>query len=175
MFFIHFYTGAVSEAKWHVHSEQYMTEKNKPEYTEIIKAVKAWQVIEVIILLLLIPGTFGLAVVFTGDSNRLFNNYVAFVLPLLLFALIVRIVVTVAYFSNKKWSYYYNYTEGIVLFVFSAVLVGLGIIAGIVMKDISLLKIVLSLVFPIAFMFLFWKLIGIHRKILNSVALKRSE
>ena len=175
MFYIHFYIGAVSEAKWHVHSDQYMTEKNKSEYTEIVKVVKAWQVIEVIILLLLIPGTLGLAVVFTGDSNKLFNNYMTLVLPFLLFIFIVKIVATVAFLKNKKWSYYYNYTEGIVLFAASAALTGLTVTGGIVLEDISLLKIALSLVFPVVFMFLFWKLIGIYRKILNSVAVKRSE
>jgi len=152
-----------------------MTEINKPEHAGIIKAVKAWQVTEIIVLLLLIPGTFGLAVVFTGDSDRLFSSYMAFVLPFLLSVLIVKITATVAFFNSKKWSYYFNYIEGIVLFVVSAVLVGLGVIGGIVMKDISLLKTVLSLVFPIAFMFLSWKLIGIHRKILGSVAKKRSD
>jgi hypothetical protein len=152
-----------------------MTESSRPEHAGTINALKAWQVIEVIFLLVLIPVTFGFAVVFTGDSDRLFNNYITFVLPFMLSILVAKIAATIAFFRDKRWSFYYNYIEGIVLFAVSAVLVGLDLTGGIVMKDVSLLRIVLSLLFPVMFAFLFWKLIGIYRNMLSSGAAERSE
>ncbi len=130
---------------------------------------KTWQIIELVLLFFLIPGTYGLAILFTGDGDTVYNFYKTYIFPLLIILFIVKIIVTIAFFKNKKWAFYYNYIESILLLVFSGLQIPVYIIAGIFTNKFSLFSLqgILGLFYPVLLTLLFWFLTKKYYKIKN--------
>ncbi len=131
--------------------------------------LKVWQIIELVLLFFLIPGTYGLAVLFTGDGNTVINFYKTYIFPFLIILFIVKIIVTGAFFKNRKWALYYNYIESIFLLFLSGVQIPVYIIAGLCTDKFSLFSIrgVLSFFPPVFLTVLFWFLTKKYDKIKN--------
>ena len=147
-----------------------MNEAKSPEQPGIPGSLKTWQIIELVLLFLLIPGTFGLSIILNGDDsrNKVFHAYMMFVLPSLVFLLLLKIVVTIAFFKRKKWALSFNYIESIVLMVFFAAQIILIIVGSFAVEKLSLFQSISSLIFPVLFVWLFWSLAKKYKKIIKA-------
>jgi len=148
-----------------------MNNQEGQQHTTAPGFLKIWQVVELVLLFLLIPGTFGLAVILNGDDgqNKIFHGFISFILPVLVAFLLLKIVVTVAFFKGKKWTFYFNFVESIILLVFFALQVILIIYAGFTVDNFSILKTVFSLIFPVLFALLFWNLTVQYKRMMKSI------
>ena len=105
--------------------------------------LKVWQIIELVGIFFLIPISFFAGILFTGDSQKMFNFVNFYILPVLGLLLVVKIFVTIALFKSKRWALSFNLIQN---FIF-ALLCGSLVVLTIIAKAFPIL--------PILFLFFF--------------------
>ena len=89
---------------------------------EFITFLLIWQIIESVGLFFAIPFAFIFGVLLTGDSYKTFDFVASNIIPILAGLLLIKIVLTIASFKNKRWAAIVNFVQnGILLLLFIAI------------------------------------------------------
>ena len=99
--------------------------------------LRIWQILEIIGLLFSIPLSFGLGMLFTGDSDTLVKQVIHYVLPGIGIFVIVKIVVLVAFGKSKRWAVYFNFYQNILYFLLCLILIFASVYATFTLPDVS--------------------------------------
>ncbi len=121
--------------------------------------LQVWQILELLGLVFFIPLSFAFGMLFTGDSNTFLNFVMNHIIPAIIIFLLLKIIVTVAFFKAKRWAIYFNFFQNIILSLLSVTLIIIYIIAIIQFPDktSSTLYSIAQLLIGIGFYsFLFW-------------------
>jgi len=139
----------------HIHSKETKVDDEKMDDSQaIIKKsdiatfLKVWQIFELLGLFLSIPVVFGFSILLTGDSNKIFDFVVRYVLPSIGLFLIIKIIVTVAFFKLQRWALYFNFIQYFIFALLWMFFMALIIFTG----KFS----ILSFLFVAFFLFLSW-------------------
>ncbi|GEM_PF-1781524 len=96
-----------------------------------------WQILEIFGLIFSIPLSFGLGMLFTGDSDTFIKQVIHYVLPGIGFFVVVKIVVLIAFSKSKRWAMYFNFYQNILYFVICLVLIFASVYATFTLPDVS--------------------------------------
>ena len=88
-----------------------------------ITFLRVWQIIESVGLFFAIPLTFIFSVLLTGDSYTTFDFITSNIIPVLVGLLLIKIVITIALFKNKRWAVFVNFAQNSLLLLVSLVLI----------------------------------------------------
>lgn len=74
-----------------------------------------WQIIESVGLIFAIFLTFVFGILLTGDSYTTFDFVTSNIIPVLAGLLLIKIVITIALFKNKRWAILVNFVQNSLL------------------------------------------------------------
>lgn len=116
-----------------------MIQTNYQKYTKpgIASFLQIWQILESIGLFLGIPFVMLFGVMLNGDDGqyKTINFVMSNIIPVLLFLLVLKIIVTIFFFKAKRWTLYFNLFQNIILLLLQLIAISASIYSATINKS----------------------------------------